>query len=334
MRWTQLSKYRLEIMGFATLFVVFFHFHEAVSDYDMAFGSLILKAINRLGTHGNIGVEIFLILSGVGCAFSLHKNNHTLFFYKKRLMRIIFPYLLVAIPFWLVNTFIIDKTSWKDFFFNLFGISFFTDGVTTFWYIFFILLMYFFVPFIYSFFAPAKTRFLRFIFLEILVCAFNVLGYWILGKTFVSYEIFFTRIPVFLLGVYAGQSVLDDKKMHPLFIVICTLFFGSLFIEIEYPVFLVKRFFAMFQGMGIIIVFIAVYSILQNEPTRQVLDWFGKHSLEIYLLHIAFRRIFLDLKILQRQPYFYLVIILLSMLFSLVISKICDIINYKLRKLL
>lgn len=49
--------------------------------------------------YGGIGVTMFAFLSGIGLWHSLDNNDDILNFYKKRIKRVIIPYLLIAIPF-------------------------------------------------------------------------------------------------------------------------------------------------------------------------------------------------------------------------------------------
>ena len=58
MSWKSLSKFRSEIMGLACLWVMF---HHNAFDWPNA-----LEPLKRFALYGNLGVDIFLLLSGVG----------------------------------------------------------------------------------------------------------------------------------------------------------------------------------------------------------------------------------------------------------------------------
>ena len=102
MNYDMLSRHRAALMGLAMLFVMFFH-------VPMAKGELMYGVV-RLG---NIGVDMFLFLSGIGLWFSWTKGipryevrgtryeNGNLIprlgaFYRKRLLRIYPAWLLIA----------------------------------------------------------------------------------------------------------------------------------------------------------------------------------------------------------------------------------------------
>ena len=62
MSWKSLSKFRSEIMGLACLWVIL---HHNSFDWPKA-----LEALERFALYGNLGVDIFLLLSGVGLYFA------------------------------------------------------------------------------------------------------------------------------------------------------------------------------------------------------------------------------------------------------------------------
>lgn len=74
-----LSKYRTVIMGFAALWILYFHSY-----------ALIFKSIPILGEIeefirkiGFCGVDIFFFLSGIGLTFSIKKYSIKEFYYKR-----------------------------------------------------------------------------------------------------------------------------------------------------------------------------------------------------------------------------------------------------------
>lgn len=62
-----LSQYRKELMGLATIMIIVCHAPGS--------GVLMPPAIGRLLNEGHLGVDIFLFLSGIGCWFSLNKEK-------------------------------------------------------------------------------------------------------------------------------------------------------------------------------------------------------------------------------------------------------------------
>src|SRR5574344_1126242 len=80
-----ISKYRAEQMGIAMLFIILFH--VSLPRSDMFFG------LRRIG---NIGVDMFLFLSGIGLWFSWMKNPSAKHFFIRRYLRIYPAWLIIA----------------------------------------------------------------------------------------------------------------------------------------------------------------------------------------------------------------------------------------------
>ena len=88
-----LSDYRTPLMGIAALMVVLCHAPK--------FGVSMTCSVATILQAGGLGVDIFLLLSGIGCYYSLSKlgNVSIASWYKRRLVRIFVPYALMQIPF-------------------------------------------------------------------------------------------------------------------------------------------------------------------------------------------------------------------------------------------
>ena len=80
-----ISRYRGELMGAAILFVILFH--VGLPREDAFFG---------LKRMGNIGVDFFLFLSGMGLWFAWTKNPSLRQFYLRRFLRIYPTWFLIA----------------------------------------------------------------------------------------------------------------------------------------------------------------------------------------------------------------------------------------------
>ena len=139
-----ISRYRGELMGAAMLFVILFH--VGLPREDMFFG---------LRRMGNIGVDIFLFLSGMGLWFSWTKRPSLSHFFTRRFLRIYPTWLLLAslyyIPDYLDLSFV-QHSGHSTSIIDLIGdISinwdFWLHDELTFWYIPAIMLLYLLSPF-------------------------------------------------------------------------------------------------------------------------------------------------------------------------------------------
>ncbi|MCM1065633.1 MAG: acyltransferase [Eubacterium sp.] len=198
-----LSRYRGALMGFAALLIYLFHIWQPV------FGSYpgkIPKIENFVTTIGFFGVDIFLFLSGIGITYSLEKSKNVLFFYYKKIKRIIIPFVLVGI----LNCWSEGWTS-AQFWKNILCVSFYKTSIySCLWFVPAILTLYFFAPLYYRLFTRASGK-VRFTF-----CALVI---WLLCTLYVRdtlrYDMFgFTnRIPIFLIGILAGWFIQNSDMV-------------------------------------------------------------------------------------------------------------------------
>lgn len=82
------SKYRGVIYGFSIIYIVLFH-GIAIDKGNYSFGIPTLHWLQDFLIMGNIGVDIFLLLSGICLYFSFQKNDNAYAFMKKRLARVV-----------------------------------------------------------------------------------------------------------------------------------------------------------------------------------------------------------------------------------------------------
>lgn len=93
---SSISKTRGIIMGIATIWIAFFHSPNL--HVEKLFKIEILEnIIIFIRNLGNVGVDIFLLLSGIGLYYSFSNKNNIKEFYKKRAIRILPQVIIVAI---------------------------------------------------------------------------------------------------------------------------------------------------------------------------------------------------------------------------------------------
>ena len=84
---SDISRYRGELMGLAMLFVMLFHVWMPKSNPMYGFVRC-----------GNVGVDIFLLLSGVGLWFSWTKNPSLKHFFLRRYLRVYPVWIIILHP--------------------------------------------------------------------------------------------------------------------------------------------------------------------------------------------------------------------------------------------
>ena len=177
-------------MGLAIIWVVFFH-----SGVQLHF--LPINIVKMLG-YG--GVDIFIFASGIGCWYSLNKDNDCYRFIKRRATRLM-PIYLVFLPVWLlVSVCTTVRFTINDIVGNVLCIQWFTGkSKDVNWYISGIWFLYFLSPFIYSYISSSKTkwRYLKIIAVSLAM----TLPFWDVH----TYIVFTTRIPLFVIGMVMAQ---------------------------------------------------------------------------------------------------------------------------------
>ena len=138
-----LSQYRTELMGVATLLIVFFHLTFRI-------GHNVLWYVS---THAMIGVEMFFFLSGLGLCFSISHDYNVWHFYLKRLVRILPTYGIVIFATLLIS----GNFSWGVFLQEWSCVGYWSGGHYYDWYIPNQMLLYLLFPFFLFYYKPMEN---------------------------------------------------------------------------------------------------------------------------------------------------------------------------------
>lgn len=203
----EVIKYRKIWMGFAILWVIFFHFGYKPPD-----------PLAALQSSGYSGVDIFFFASGIGCYLSYSRDKNAAAFIKRRFIRIM-PTYFVFIVIWCTYKVITDGMDFTTVLGNIFCVQDLTGKDGSFnWYfgamwIFYLLTPYF-VAVADKIKKPAGC---------VLFCLLLVLfsfPFWNVKALI----IIVTRMPVYFLGMYlAKRSQESDEKISLKFMLIATV---------------------------------------------------------------------------------------------------------------
>ncbi len=195
-----IGKYRGAIMGLAALWILFFHEWQPLFANVAGLG-VVEKFIKRIGF---CGVDMFLFLSGIGLTFSVGKTSLGTFYYR-RFKRLVVPFLAIA-----VLRAVLENWKFTTFLKNVTGISFYTRSMYSYlWFVTAIATLYLLFPIYYALLKRAKS--------PTLFTAGALMLWLILSLYFRNGERgdlygFTNRIPVFLVGVWAGWSTQHRKS--------------------------------------------------------------------------------------------------------------------------
>jgi peptidoglycan/LPS O-acetylase OafA/YrhL len=340
MNWNDLSRYRAPLMGFAMIIVMLFHVPLSRSD-----------AFYGLMRCGNNGVDMFLFLSGIGLWYSWTKPSSESSFWEK-LRKFYFRRFLRLYPAWLIiaSLYYIPQY-WPNgggYSPNLFhlianilvGWSFWRIDDLTFWFVPAIMALYLIAPFYMR--LIQRDRIWRWLPLVTILWYLLVRDWPPLWKSVGYVEIFWSRIPVFLLGINAGELVKaplnppSRGKDSSLFTLHSSLFF---LLSLWYCVYVEGHRHGAFPPAAERMVYIplAVSAMfLMCKVFRHAPSWLlraftfvGGISLEIYLIHIQFVLVYVKPYHLGYWPTFLLMLAfsiplawLLSKLVSLLIKPL------------
>lgn len=273
-----LSDYRTPLMGMAAVMIIFCHAHK--------FGVIMPNLMTKILSFGNLGVDIFLLLSGVGCYYSLSKlaSRSVGAWYKRRLIRILIPYALMQVPFWTYQICVANF----DLFDSLYVFS--TLKFWTFhkgaWYVALLMPLYILTPPLYRLLQACRQYrliggFVLMLFI-IIACSMDFSQ---LKEESVMCNLrwAFQRTASFVIGLSIAPYVKQGKCVNLWFILgICALSY-----------FFVHKFVSDYVFMGwcqvpfFVVAFIYFFQrISNNGAVFKFLSWMGIVSLESYLANI------------------------------------------------
>lgn len=315
-------------MGFAILWVMYFHIPIPANLYLTDVG----WCVRRIGFYG---VDIFLFLSGLGVYFSLMKRPNVLRFYKARLVRILPAYIIVACVSYCILR--LDQESALDFFYYISGIGYWTHHTYFDWYIPTQLVFYLITPLFLFFYKKldGKKQIIYTVVcmsLSVPLCVimyYNDLIY--LWGTAV-------RLSVFLLGIHTGKLAAQDKKVTKtsLILNIAAFIIGTFlayYIEIYvkdpeyikkglncYPALLMMPSFCLLVSLGL-------SALGKKVPKLEKIivspfEFFGKYSLEYYLLHQRLQSIVYKFVGYEEQTKIKIIVQFLALIITLIVAPL------------
>ncbi|MCR5173710.1 MAG: acyltransferase [Oscillospiraceae bacterium] len=322
---SRISQRRTEIMGFACLYVIAFH---NIIDWPRLFHPL------ELFCSTGIGVEVFMLLSGVGLYYSYSKTENTPGFLKKRFVRLLVPYTLIALPFFIWNH-ILGR---GNVFLTFTNIAFPLQGAKTTWFIAAISVFYLIYPFVYKlqkYETRIAGRTISDTGVTIFLCSVWFVILLILRKMTPTFykncEIALTRFIVFLLGCWLGKYIKEGRKISGavpfLFIAIFFVYIYLFHVEVKIPAFW-RRMIHVPLAFGGLFLFYYLSVLFDRLHLKKIIEFFGKRSLEIYLSHVLLLKIYqyyVGPKRFDRWDLVgYLIVIIVSVAVSSVIHPLAN----------
>ena len=275
------------------LFVILFH--VALDRGDPFYG---------LRRCGNVGVDIFLFLSGVGLWFSWVKTPDVLRFYRRRLLRIVPTWIVVATAFYLPDY--LGARRFSHSIVDLIGDitinwDFWLHDELTFWYVPAIMALYLVAPW-YMRLVQSRPVYR---WLPLLMVIWCVMVQWVLPihHAVGHIEIFWSRVPIFFIGINFGEMVRTRRQLSSdavwlLLVTFLMTFSTCLYLEQvrhgQFPLFVERMLYIPFTVCTVLV----MNRIFRRTPqwVNRSFRFVGALSLEAYLIHIHFVLVYV-------QPY-------------------------------
>lgn len=281
-----LSRYRGELMGIAMLYVMLFHAYE-LNDAVLPF-----KAFRSMGFAG---VDIFLVLSGMGICCSLAQREQEPYGrYLGRRLRRLLPAFWLVVGIYSVALAAAGRITPDVIFWNLSTLYYWFNVPGGFnWYISVILVFYLAAPLYFKLFRRCPHK-------EWLTLAVYLAGYLLYRVTWnaglLHLPDFLLRIPDFAMGFLVGSYVMEGKKLNARHLAVwgAALILGVAVVpcwRVQPTIFPLT----LAITAGVVPVCLILGRLLAWYPGRWApafLRMVGGSSLEIYLLNVVITREF------------------------------------------
>ena len=268
-----LSKYRMELMGVGTLLILIWH----------AYGNnaRMPYLLERIVDNAQIGVDLFLLLSGIRISYSLSKtvvgggDISVKSWYWQRLKRIYVPFIIIMLLYYLYTIPFEDKTI-KFAILDISTIGWWISGIGA-WYISLILFLYVIAPVLYKILYKGKYKWWI---LSVLIIAIWIIFQDDPNSIFHYVTNAIKRSPSFLIGISIAPLIQKDVKVNlpVLLILSATLFFiGYIALPLGFC-----------KWMLILPISLIIAKFIEWLPAfKGFLSFLGVISLESYLTNIT-----------------------------------------------
>ncbi len=306
------SKYRTSIMGISMLSIMLFH--QNITS---------VVPFNFFHIFGYWGVDAFLFLSGMGLVRSIESNSLPVF-YKHRFFRIVPCCIFCGL---------LKYLSYKFFFLHSpilrdgLHIGWLTITGLDLWFIPTIIILYLISPFLYRLLIKNTYLTVIFILLVFFYSGFVMspeVGFnWFSPIGILVWTI--ARVPVFATGILFGikKSVFTGRQIF----ISTVFFFIAIFLKLMIRFELLGDwwhtyvlFFLAF-GLPALLAIIILFVERIPEALNKGIDFFGSHSLELYLVHEYVFKAF-EISMNNNWKFFSL---LVSFSFSILTAHLCKI---------
>lgn len=343
-----ISEARNVIFGLATLWIGLFHSNYLTLELYTK-NQFLIDVFKNFRGSGNIGVDMFLFLSGVGLFFSFSKDSRVGSFWKKRLMRVVPSAFLIAVVYFSLRYVHGRESGLLAYFSRISFTYFFIKGERVFWFISLILALYIVFPIFYK--IIDKFRLWGMLGTVAVIVALTFLCRAVAPGHYAIWEVALCRVPSFVIGIWAGKFVKEKKEINinwlwgflALFLVFMTLVLNYTPIikalvpgynkDMESMYIFFYRYCGSVAGISLVVLLSWICTSIRHAGRGNVLrnffEFVGMYSMEYYMIYLNvnhyLERIY---KINTQHPEYEIMLYIGSFFASLVLCaltrKFCD----------
>lgn len=239
--------------------------------------------------------EGFLFLSGYGLYFSYRKNSDLGSFYKRRLLRLMIPYIVMCfVYFGIFDLWAADGGGFRSYIGHITSLAFWVEGnFCGMWYIAVSLLLYALFPVIFKLvFVNDKLYWPGLITVMFVMWLTNAILQSATPEYYSKVRIGLNQMPCFVIGMVAGYFT-QKKKIGVnsiLWILICLVCLTGLSWYITNVVQQKIIFDTVPLKLTTLMISVLLLAILDSAKKGgriyRILDWLGQYTLEIYIIHL------------------------------------------------
>lgn len=314
-----LSKWRTELMGISAIMILICH----APGNGIEMPTFMKYAL----VQGQIGVDVFLFLSGMGLWYSLSKLEITQeelkHWYFHRYIKLLVPYLIIQGFLTTVKCFQDETLGFLYWLSSLSTIEFWLSHRAA-WFIALLLPLYLISPVLFTFFRVNST--VKMIFLLIITYFIALFPLDLIGMQANNYSLCYNiqfvmiRVPSFIVGMYLAPRIKNNESIKVGSFAL--MFIGAIvmFVLTRKPIDTY-----MFLVMPMMYILINILSLSQLSVFQKVCHFFGGISLESYLwndLHIVIIPVMIYCNIPDyNNMLMYSLVLIVGTLMSILVSK-------------
>ena len=146
-------------------------------------------------------------------------------------------------------------------------------------------------------------------------------------------EIALTRFPVFFAGALIGKASYQEKRISYRSYAVLILALLAILLRTTSKG-LLSRYIVGIYAVAFFVLIVIVLELLARKGLKcdflkRILEWLGSYSLELYLTHVAIRRIMIGIGLPTYRVRYYALLMVLSFLLSIVVKKLTGCITAK-----